>query len=229
MKRFKTIILHIVFTLTLVVILYANMAGNDLLEHWFKPLLMPVLAIYLTVFSKGLHREMVVLMLLAILFSWGGDILLMYTSQSEKFFLFGLSSFLLAQICYINLFRRSIVMSGKKPFLKKKAFYLIPYIAFGLIFYILLYDELSALLKVGVFVYMTAILSMSAMALNRFGNGHPISFSMVFSGSILFVLSDSIIALDKFLFPINDAGFYIMLTYGIAQYLIVTGIVKQYE
>ena len=76
---------------------------------------------------------------------------------------------------------------------------------------------------------MLALLGMSSMALNRYGNGHPISFSYVFVGSLLFVASDTMIALNKFMIAIPYEGIFIMLTYISAQYLIMKGLLKQYE
>lgn len=70
---------------------------------------------------------------------------------------------------------------------------------------------------------------MSSMALNRYGNGHPISFSLVFSGSLFFVVSDTLIAVNRFLVTTPYAGLFVMATYIAAQFLIMKGILKQYE
>jgi len=94
---------------------------------------------------------------------------------------------------------------------------------------ILLYDNLDTILRIAIFIYIGAILSMSAMALNRLGNGHPVSFILVFTGSLFFVFSDSLIAIDKFLYSFDHARAVILFTYIIAQYLIMKGILKQYE
>jgi len=179
--------------------------------------------------AKNIDKKVVRLAVFAFIFSWFGDILLMFGEIDFIYFMIGLVSFLVAQIFYIFLFLRTINISGKMPFLKKKPYFLIAYIAFGLIVYTVLYSHLYAVLRIAVFVYMVALLSMSAMALNRFGNGHPISFSLVFIGSLLFVLSDTMIALNKFLAPIPYEGILIMTTYISAQYLIMRGLLKQYE
>ena len=42
-------------------------------------------------------------------------------------------------------------------------------------------------------------------------------------GALLFVASDSILAINKFYQPFEMAGIYIMLTYGLAQLLITVG------
>jgi uncharacterized membrane protein YhhN len=70
---------------------------------------------------------------------------------------------------------------------------------------------------------------MSAMALNRFRAVNPASFFLVFAGSVLFVISDSLIALDKFLTSIPHDRLLVMSTYISAQFLIMMGILKQFE
>jgi len=169
------------------------------------------------------------LALFAFLFSWLGDVLLMFSNRLPQFFIFGLASFLVAQTGYVFLFRKTINLSGKKPFLKKKPYFLIFYIAYGLIVYIALFNRLDSVLRIAVFIYMSALLGMSSMALNRFGNGHPVSFSLVFAGSLLFVFSDTMIAINRFLVPVPYEGILVMSTYMVAQYLIMRGLLKQYE
>lgn len=48
----------------------------------------------------------------------------------------------------------------------------------------------------------------------------------IFIGAIAFAISDSILAMNKFYAPIERNSFLIMLTYLVAQYLIVVGILK---
>ena len=67
------------------------------------------------------------------------------------------------------------------------------------------------------------------MALNRYKVVSSLSFLMVFCGSILFVISDSLMALDKFLIPIPNDRLFVMSTYIAAQFLIMKGILKQFE
>jgi len=70
---------------------------------------------------------------------------------------------------------------------------------------------------------------MSAMALNRYKAVSFKSFYIVFSGSLLFVISDTLIALDKFLMPIPNDRIFVMSTYIVAQFLIMKGILKQFD
>jgi hypothetical protein len=46
---------------------------------------------------------------------------------------------------------------------------------------------------------------------------------MFFTGALFFMLSDSLLAINKFYRPFPLAGFLIMLSYIVAQYLIVIG------
>jgi len=225
----KKLLIHLIF----LVIVIGDLLGEYLQVKWidysFKPLIMIWIGGYFLMHAKNVDNTIVRLAVVAFIFSWFGDLLLMFSELGFVYFMLGLVSFLGAQIVYIILFLRTIKLSGKKSFLKKNPFWLIAYIAYGLIIYIVLYNALDGVLKIAVFVYIMAILSMSSMALNRFGNGHPISFTYVFIGSILFILSDSLIAINKFLVAIPLEGIFVMTTYISAQYLIMKGLLKQYE
>jgi uncharacterized membrane protein YhhN len=225
----KKSLFHLLFLIIVVGDLVGELLQIKWIDYSFKPFILLWIGGYFLMHAKNIDKKVVRLAVFAFIFSWLGDILLMFGEIDFVYFMIGLVSFLIAQIFYIFLFLRTINISGKKPFLKKKPYFLIAYIAYGLIIYIILYNHLDEVLKVAVFVYMVALLGMSSMALNRFGNGHPISFSYVFIGSILFVLSDSMIAINKFLVPIPYEGIFIMTTYISAQYLIMKGLLKQYE
>ncbi len=225
----KKSLFHLLFLIIVVGDLVGELLQIKWIDYSFKPFILIWIGGYFLMHAKNIDTKVVRLAMFAFIFSWFGDMLLMFSEIDFIYFMVGLVSFLIAQIFYIFLFLRTINISGKMPFLKKKPFWLIAYIAFGLIVYTILYDHLDAVLKIAVFVYMTALLSMSAMALNRFGNGHPISFSLVFIGSLLFVLSDTMIALNKFLAPIPYEGIFIMTSYISAQYFIMRGLLKQYE
>lgn len=226
MKRY---LIHLLF----LIIFIGDLTGEFLQKEWivytFKPFIIVWIGLYFIMHSKGIDKKVVQYAILAFFFSWFGDLFLMFGDHGFIFFIFGLASFLVVQIVYVFLFLRTINLSGKKPFLKKKPYWLIVYIAYGLIVYTVLYTNLDVVLRIAVFIYMLALLSMSSMALNRFGNGHPISFSYIFIGSILFVLSDTMIAINKFLITIPFEGPLIMTTYICAQYLIMKGLLKQYE
>jgi len=78
-------------------------------------------------------------------------------------------------------------------------------------------------------VYSTFIIVMLAGAINRIEKVNHTSYYLVLTGAILFVLSDSAIAVNKFSYNFPYSGTVIMSTYVIAQYLIVTGYIKQFR
>ena len=224
----KKILLHLVF----IIIVLGDLVGEYLqlpaIDHVFKPLIMLWIGVYFCVYSRGIDKSVVRMALSAFIASWIGDLFLMFGSQFI-YFVLGIASFLTAQIFYVFLFLRTINLSGKKSFLKKKPVWLLAYIVYGIVVYILLFPNLDGVLKLAVLIYVLAILSMSSMALNRLGNGHPISFTLVFAGSLFFVASDTMIAINRFLVAIPYEGLLIMGTYIGAQYLIMRGLLMQYE
>lgn len=224
----RKLLLHLIFIVIVTGDLTGEYLQNSQLDLFFKPLIMIWIAGYFFLYSRGVDKRVLLFAGLGFLFSWLGDWFMMFASRDE-FFILGIASFLTAQLLYAFLFLRTINISGKKPFLKKKPVWLVAYIAFGMIMYIILFEHLDMALKIAVFIYMVAILTMSAMALNRYGNGHPISFTLVFVGSLFFVLSDSLIAINKFVVSVPFEGIMIMTTYIAAQYFIMRGVLEQYE
>lgn len=161
---------------------------------------------------------------LAMAFSLIGDVSLMF--KGPPFFLVGLSAFLLAHICYIYVFITQNQPAESPLLLKRKPWLIIFFVLYGLTLLAMVYFGLGNML-IPVCVYAVVILSMGLSALNRWKRVSQDSFSWVFLGSLLFMLSDSLIAITKFAFTIPFSQTWIMLTYICAQYLIVIGIMRQ--
>jgi len=62
---------------------------------------------------------------------------------------------------------------------------------------------------------------------SRFGRVSLFSFEIVFYGAVLFLFSDSMLAYNKFVQPLPNAGLIIMASYMLAQYLIVLGSIER--
>ena len=82
-------------------------------------------------------------------------------------------------------------------------------------------------MKPVIIIYAFSLILMSMMALNRSGRVGARSARLVFLGSLFFLLSDSMIAVNKFHAAIPLAGFLIMITYITAQYLIMRGLILE--
>jgi uncharacterized membrane protein YhhN len=153
------------------------------------------------------------LLLAAIVFSGAGDVILDLGFQGS--FIAGLVSFLIAHLWYIGLFRLDISFGriDWQPTL--------PAVIYPVAMAIFLWPYLGPL-KIPVAVYVAVIATMMIFAINRQGGGRTVIF-----GALFFVVSDSLLALNKFYAPHPAAHYAIMTTYYLAQYLIVSGILKE--
>ena len=67
---------------------------------------------------------------------------------------------------------------------------------------------------------------MLAFALHMLVMKYKNAAMIMMIGAVLFIISDSVLAINKFYKPFEGAGIVIMLTYAFAQLLIVAGIIK---
>ena len=190
-----------------------------------KPLLMPILMIW--VYTTTKNKKDILFILLGLFFSWLGDLFLMIRHEFEPenakmFFIFGLAAFLLAHLNYIFCFLKDVKGKDKIGFIESKPSLILPFIAFivGLLYF--LGDSIQAM-KVPVYLYCIIITLMSIMALNRKGIVSTTSFNLIFIGSLLFIFSDMCIAISVFKQPFYLSRVIIMSTYILAQYLIAKG------
>jgi uncharacterized membrane protein YhhN len=210
----------IVFLIAALGELVSILADIQFSQMIFKPLIMISLGFYYYTASPEEERSRLVLG--AIVFALAGDVLLMLPDK----FIPGLIAFLVCHLFYIFAYRQ---YRGEERGDALKGVHrmrlAVPVILGGSGLAIILYPVLGAM-KIPVMIYAIVITSMVLAALFRIGKTTTSSFWMVFLGALLFMLSDSIIAINKFLSPISMAGFWIMLTYMTAQFLIIRGLLK---
>ncbi|HTJ53120.1 MAG TPA: lysoplasmalogenase [Cyclobacteriaceae bacterium] len=188
-----------------------------------KPLIMITLGSY---YLLTVHREDRSTSLIeAVVFSLVGDVLLMIEDSSGLFFKLGLAAFLLAHVFYILTYRQHRT-EGEADKLKgiQKMRLAFPIILSATGLLVILYPVLGDL-RIPVIIYTLVIMFMTLNALYRFGLTNTKSFFMVFAGAILFMLSDSILAISKFRHPIEHADLMVMSSYIAAQFLIVRGLI----
>lgn len=191
-----------------------------------KPLIMISLGVYYWLAASE-HRSMLVL--LAILFSFGGDTLLMFDDVQPGYFMFGLVSFLTAHLFYIFAYRQhrdEQITDGLQGLQRIRLAFPIILAGTGLV--IILYPVLGDL-KYPVMTYALVLVLMVLNALFRFGRTNNRSFWMVFAGAVLFMVSDSLLAINKFLAPLSQAGLLVMSTYILAQYLLIEGLCAHFN
>lgn len=197
----------------------ANEAFVDL-RYYTKPSILISLIIFFIVHRVGLDTSTFRLTTAALIFSLAGDVFLLFVAKSQLFFMAGLIMFLLAHIMYILVFLK------KRNERKKSLIFLFLTIAYGGILFGILYKGLGDML-IPVVIYMIVILLMSNTAYLRKERVSQSSYSLVFLGSLFFMLSDSLLAFTMFYKSLFMETVWVMATYATAQFLIIYGILKQ--
>jgi uncharacterized membrane protein YhhN len=159
----------------------------------------------------------------ALFFCWAGDCLLMFTHRSEWFFILGLIAFLIGHLYYIFTFRQIVWEQESQMLPTQKVRLLFPILLAGTGLMVVLYPVLGNM-KVPVLFYSIVLMLMVAYALLRVGRTSRQSFTWVFVGALFFMISDSLLAINKFYSVFRFANLAVMGTYIIAQFMIVKGI-----
>lgn len=192
-------------------------------EFIFKTLLVPMLLVGLLQHKKNTSQINWLVIMAGLVTAWAGDVLLLFSADIPKFFILGLVCFLCTHLAYILYFSRY-----KKKI--KSWFLQHPLLTFLVVLYAvslfaLLQPHLGGLMApVGVYTLVITIMMLKALSVQPL---LPVAASRFYfvAGAALFVLSDSLLAINKFYQPLTFAGPLIMLTYGLAQLLVVCGTV----
>jgi len=220
----KTKIFSFIFALIYIIQLYAESDGNIQLRNFSKPLIVITLLVwqFLSTNLKGRFHKRI---FTGLIFALAGDVFLMLQGGHPAFFMYGLIAFLFCHIFYI----RAFTLDHKSNPNLKNSFFLWAVgalIIFCVSLFFYLQPYLGAM-QFAVLIYAIMITFMAIMAVNRYGKVNIFSYKLILSGALFFLLSDAILAVNKFAQLIPQAGTLIMATYMIAQYLIVYGTVER--
>ena len=152
------------------------------------------------------------MILIGLLFSLAGDVLLMLPSDR---FVAGLVAFLIAHLSYIAAFVSEISLLIWWP--------LIPFVIYGIVIYIILAPSLGKL-KLPVLIYVLVILMMTWLAWERWSQTGQSGALLASIGAVLFVISDTILAIDRFRGTFKLSRALNLTTYFAAQLLIAGSI-----
>jgi len=148
-------------------------------------------------------------LLVALVFSACGDLLLAFDN-----FILGVAAFLLAQLSYALIFKT--YWQG----ITTRWMVSIVLLVYMLLMAWLLLPSLGNL-KIPVIAYLLAIGVMGFLAVQ---SSLPIRWAVL--GAVVFIVSDSLIAVNKFVHPIPFESYWIMSTYYAAQFMLVTSLLK---
>jgi uncharacterized membrane protein YhhN len=215
----------IVFGLLALTDLALLASGHDALRWYTKPFLMPVLAVGVVVAARWRLDRARAALVLGLIASATGDTALLRSGDGA--FVLGTLWFAMAQLCYIV----AVANAGRgRGLVRRRPWLAIPYAGVWLAGTALLWQHLGAL-RVAVVPYSALLTAMAVCALDLFGRIVRRDALLVAAGAAMFVLSDSTLAFERFdaaLAP-PQAPLLVMLTYVIAQALIVSGLAGRRE
>ena len=200
-----------------VIHLFAHAADLDFLDQLTKPLLMPMLALYF--WKSCISTPLNNFVFAALFFSWLGDTLLIFAYYNELFFIAGLIAFLIAHITYVLMNLNFVNDGNSRLVFKWPALF---FILYGVLVFSQLLESLGAL-TIPVAIYTSVICIMGITAFGRINRTGNLDYRFVVGGAGLFIVSDTLLAFNKFNAPIGSAGLWVMLTYLIGQFLLIEG------
>ena len=190
------------------------LAGHLLLFPWLVYLFKPLATILILSIAFRNRRKLAdsysLWITTGLLCSLVGDVLLIWPSL---FFLAGLSAFLLAHIAYLAAFTRDVKFPARPSIW-------FSYLAIAVALYAFLYPNLPVRLRLAVFIYSALLSSMAAQAMGRAILLKTTPSYRAAIGAIFFMLSDFLLAFDRFHVLILLAPVLILIPYYLAQWLI---------
>ncbi|HMM50860.1 MAG TPA: lysoplasmalogenase [Burkholderiaceae bacterium] len=179
------------------------------LVHWIgKPLATAVLVVLAWRVGEAGDARLRRGVLAGLVFSLAGDVLLML---SPRLFVGGLLAFLVAHLCYLRAFTVDTRLFARVLPLAALG-------AVGLAVLAFLWGGLAPALRGPVIAYVVVLVAMAAQAIVRWQEHPEPGTRMAAIGAVLFVVSDALLATDRFRSPIAAAPVWVLGTYWAAQW-----------
>mgnify|MGYP001165744618 CR=1 FL=1 len=202
------------------------------IERVTKPLAMVMIILWTMAASGWSMQTMIVLLLLAQLFGLAGDILLMLPS---RWFLMGLGAFLVGHLLYISLLVWNIYLAAQVDRLTELSMgwillILIIWMAVLISFYRFVAPKSPRLtmplqLWVPIQVYGWILSFLMVFSILAVFSVSTFTVPLLFlpMGAILFNISDSLLAYDRFKRKMPRIRIWVMVTYHLAQFSLAWG------
>ena len=177
----------------------------------FKPLTM-VFILLIAIQGQATSPFYKFMIIAGLVFSLAGDVFLMLPSDR---FVAGLVAFLMAHLFYIAAFASEISALIWWP--------LVPVVIYGIVICTILAPSLGKL-KLPVLAYIAVIMIMAWLAWERCSQTGQSGALLASVGAISFVISDTILALNRFRGAFKPARALNLTTYFVAQWLIASSV-----
>lgn len=207
----------VVYFLVLIVHCFSIYLETETLRVVTKLLLVPILAVWL-IAQKGTAFSVVVY--LGLLSCFAGDVLLLFTG--ELFFLTGMLCFIKAHVFNSVYFIK--LQDPRHSRMREAYAAAVILILLSVVVFVVLNPYLG-IFRIPVLVYMLIISIMAILAANTAANGsvRRIAIRYFIPGAALFVISDAVLAINKFMAQQPMLNIIVMATYGGALYFMVKG------
>ncbi len=225
MKKFlKNKISFIIIFVTILILdlVIKDTLDNILFRYLSKSLIMISLIIFYLMHQKEKQKRSLYIMCIALFSFLLGDMFLI-NYEDIIFYILGVFLFICGKLFYVFRFsnQKDFKLSNLLPFLGLSFIYM---------FFImhLVIDNLGSFL-LPVFIYLFICLMLLLFSFLRKNAVNSTSYLLVGIGVLLSVINDSVTVLQSFYDPniILHYDVFVMLMYGVSQYLIVLGIIKE--
>ena len=212
---FVTILLSVLIALSAGMTIRAVYRDAPQQEYVFKPLTTALIIVVALVANDPVSARYQSLIVAGLVASLIGDVALML--PDDRWFLYGLLSFLGAHLLYIAAF--NLARDGNAAW-----YYVVPFAAYALVMVIWLWPHLGSM-RAPVLFYIGVIMIMAWQAANRWLAGRAFDGTLLaLVGAYLFVASDSVLAVERFRGTWRSAPFWVLSTYFAAQWLIALSV-----
>lgn len=192
----------------------------DRFRFYSKLLVIPFLLCLFLVNFKGTKGKFYILPIVALFGSFAGDLLLAF--DGAQYFLWGMLGFMVTHICNSIYFYSMHSLQVTKSKIALLALLFLSIICSIVIFII---KDNAGSFFIPIIIYMILIAVMAILASNLADS--PIykqtSIQYFIPGAILFIMSDGLLAINKFNLQDPSLDIFVMLTYGLAQLFLVMG------
>jgi uncharacterized membrane protein YhhN len=195
------------------------------LKTYTKILAMSMVIIWTLLATESCLQPLVILLLLAQIFGLAGDIFLLL---SHKWFLWGLGSFLVGHLFYLYLF--GLHLEKNFQFGTKSVWFVVILLVWVCIlwgFYRIM-KPLSGgkMLWIAIQIYAWVLSGMTAIAFMIILILGVVQWqiSLLPIGAFLFLISDSLLAYNQFIKPVNKAQLWVRISYHLAQISLAYGL-----
>lgn len=193
-------------------------------RFYSKIVLIPFLAVLFLLNIRGQKRsENFYIPIVALLGSFSGDLLLAF--DGAQFFLFGMLGFMITHISNSVYFYKLNKLVFQKANYAKIAFLFLS-IACSFVVYIIKESAGSFFVPIIIYMVLIGIMTILASNLAESSTYNHSAIHYFIPGAVLFVLSDGLLAINKFNLQDSSLDIFVMLTYGLAQLYLVLGYYK---